>query len=84
MSKLLTLSEELDRAAALLETNAYRDGLTGDPLYPRAVNILRAKAAALRNKGKSKPKRKTVVGYVGSHHTKIKVQGIFEEANKDE
>lgn len=83
MPKIPLLSDELDDAADILEWHDehYVNGTSG--AHARAVNILRAKAAALRRKAQPKaPKRKTVVGYVGSRHTKIKVQGLFDEDEK--
>lgn len=82
MSKIPLLSDELATAADILEWHDehYVNGTSG--AHIRVRNILRAKAAALRNKGKPKPKRKTVMGYVGSRHTKIKVQGLFDEEDK--
>ncbi len=64
MTTLIPLSDELDEAAQVLDeyATAWPHG------FPRAVNLLRARAAALRKK--KEPKRKFSVIFVGKKQTR--------------
>lgn len=70
MAIIIGLAKELEDAAdalAFFHRGTYAD----PPMFPRAVNLLRAKAALLRKpKAESEKQKKTVKAWVGKRRSK--------------